>query len=137
MPLYLYENKETEEVVEVLQGMNEVHEYQGECGTQKDLWRRVYVNPGLSSDTKMDAFDSKSFVKSTVNKNDTYGDLQNRAAEASAIRAQKNGGRDPVKEKYYDNYKNKTNGKLHPNQQKEKFKTAVEKAKKIGINVEL
>ena len=78
-----------------------------------------------------------SFVKSTVNKNDTYGDLQNRAAEASAIRAQKNGGRDPVKEKYYDNYKNKTNGKLHPNEQKEKFKTAVEKAKKIGVNVEL
>ena len=80
MPLYLYENKETEELVEVLQGMSEVHEYQGECGTQKGLWRRVYVNPGLSSDTKMDAFDSKSFIASTVNKNDTYGDLQNRAA---------------------------------------------------------
>ena len=136
MPLYLYENKETEEVVEVLQGMSEVHEYQGECGTQKDLWRRVYVNPGLSSDTKMDAFDSKSFVASTVNKNDTYGDLQNRAAEASAIRAQKNGGKDPVKEKYYNDYKQKTNGKLHPTEQKEKFQKAVEKAEKKGLKIE-
>lgn len=137
MPLYLYENKETEEVVEVLQGMNEIHEYQGECGTQKGLWRRVYVNPGISFDTKMDAFDSKSFVSSTVNKNDTYGDLQNRAAEASEIRAQKNGGVDPVKEKYYDNYKKKTNGKLHPNEQKEKFQKAIKNAEKKGLKVDL
>jgi len=137
MPLYLYENKETEEVVEVLQGMSEVHEYQGECGTQKDLWRRVYVNPGLSSDTKMDAFDSKSFIASTVNKNDTYGDLQNRAAEASAIRAEKNGGKDPIKEKYYNDYKQKTNGKIHPTEQKEKFKKSLEKADKAGIKIDL
>jgi hypothetical protein len=85
----------------------------------------------------MDAFDSKSFVASTINKNDTYGDLQNRAAEASEIRAQKNGGVDPVKEKYYDNYKKKTNGKLHPKEQKEKFDKAVEKADKAGIKIEL
>lgn len=137
MPLYLYENKETKEVVEVLQGMNEVHEYQGECGTQEGLWRRVYVNPGISFDTKMDAFDAKSFVSSTVNKNDTYGDLQNRAAEASEIRAQKNGGVDPVKEKYYNNYKKKTNGKLHPNEQKEKFQKAIKNAEKKGLKVDL
>lgn len=137
MPLYLYENKETGEVLEVLQGMNDTHEYQGEDGSEKGLWRRVYVNPTLSFDTKLDAFDSKSFVASTVNKNDTYGDLQNRAAEASEIRASKNGGKDPVKEKYYADYNKKTNGKLHPEQQKEKFKKAVDKASKAGINVEL
>lgn len=137
MPLYLYENKETKEVVEVFQGMNDTHEYDGEDGSEKSLWRRVYINPGLSFDTKMDAFDSKSFVASTINKNDTFGDLQNRAAEASEIRAQKNGGKDPVKEKYYDDYKKKTNGKLHPNEQKEKFKSAIKKAEKKGLNVEL
>lgn len=137
MPLYLYENKETGEVLEVLQGMNDTHEYQGEDGSEKGLWRRVYVNPTLSFDTKVDAFDSNSFVASTVNKNDTYGDLQNRAAEASEIRASKNGGKDPVKEKYYADYNKKTNGKLHPEQQKEKFKKAVDKASKAGINVEL
>lgn len=137
MPLYLYENKKTEEVVEVFQGMNDTHEYNGKDGTENGLWRRIYVNPGLSFDTKMDAFDSKSFVASTVNKNDTYGDLQNRAAEASEIRAQKNGGVDPIKEKYYDNYKKKTNGKLHPKEQKEKFNKAIKNAEKRGLNIEL
>ena len=136
MPLYLYENKETGEVLEVLQGMNDTHEYQGEDGSEKGLWRRVYVNPSLSFDTKVDPFDSKSFVASTVSKNDTYGDLQNRAAEASEIRASKNGGKDPVKEKHYSDYNRKTNGKLHPEQQKEKFKKAVDKANKAGINIE-
>ena len=137
MALYLYENKKTGEIVEVVQGMNDTHEYYGEDGLEKGLWRRVYVNPALSFDTKMDAFDSKSFVSSTINKNDTYGDLQNRAAEASEIRAGKNGGIDPVKEKYYKDYNKKTNGKLHPQEQKEKFKKAIEKAEKKGLNVEL
>ena len=137
MPLYLYENKETGEVVEVLQGMNELHQYNGIDNREKGLWRRVYVNPSLSFDTKVDAFDSKSFVSSTVNKNDTYGDLQNRAAEASEIRASKNGGKDPIKEKHYSDYNRKTNGKLHPEQQKEKFKKAIDKADKAGIKIEL
>ena len=135
MPLYLYENKETGEVVEVLQGMNDLHEYRGSNGREKGLWRRVYVNPTLSSDTKVDAFDQKSFLNSTVNKNDTYGNLFDRSKEASEIRASKNGGKDPIKEKYYANYNRKTNGKLHPEQQKEKFQKALDKAKKKGIDI--
>lgn len=137
MPLYLYENEETGEVIEVLQGMTEVHEYQGIDGREKGLWRRVFVNPNVSTDTNVDAFDKKSFIASTVGKNDTWGDLQNRASEASEIRASKNGGKDPVKEKYYADYNKKTNGKLHPHQQKEKFNKAMEKASKKGINIEL
>ena len=137
MPLYLYEDKETGEVVEILQGMMDVHEYHGSNGREKGLWRRVYVNPNMSFDTKVDAFDQKSFVNSTVNKNDTYGDLQNRAAEASEIRAQRYGGKDPVKEKYYSKYNKMTNGKLHPKQQKEKFEKAKKKANDIGLNIEL
>ena len=136
MPLYLYENKETGEVVEVLQGMKELHEYNGIDDRQKGLWRRVYVNPTLSSDTKVDAFDKKSFVNSTVGKNDSYGDLFERSAEASAKRAERY-GKDPVKEKHYAEYNKMTNGKLHPEQQKEKFKKAVEKADKAGIKIEL
>ena len=53
------------------------------------------------------------------------------------MRAAKNGGVDPVKQKYYDDYKKKTNGKLHPGEQKDKFKKSIEKANKAGINVEL
>ena len=137
MPLYLYENIETEEVVEVLQSMTEVHEYHGVNGDEKGLWRRVFVNPNMSFDTKVDPFSKQSFVQSTVGKNDTYGDLQNRAAEASEARAQRYGGKDPVKEKYYKDYHKKTNGKLHPNQQKERFIKAKEKADKAGINIDI
>ena len=136
MPLYLYENKETGEVVEVLQGMKELHEYNGIDDRQKGLWRRVYVNPTLSSDTKVDAFDKKSFVNSTVGKNDSYGDLFERSAEASAKRAERY-GKDPVKEKHYAEYNKMTNGKLHPEQQKEKFKKAIEKADQAGIKIDL
>jgi len=137
MPLYLYENEDTGEVIEVLQGMNDLHQYNGVSGREKGLWRRVYVNPTLSSDTKVDPFDEKSFISSTTSKNDTYGDLFDRSKEASEMRASKNGGVDPVKEKHYAAYNKKTNGKLHPEQQKEKFKSALDKADKAGINVEL
>tara|TARA_R110002153_G_scaffold113323_1_gene255653 strand:- start:240 stop:515 length:276 start_codon:yes stop_codon:yes gene_type:complete len=91
----------------------------------------------MSTDTKLDPFSKSSFRASTVGKNDTYGELFERSAEASEMRAQQAGGIDPVKQKSYDNYRNKTNGKLHPGEQKEKFNKAVEKANKAGINLEL
>ena len=68
MPLYLYENKKTGEVLEVLQGMNDTHEYNGEDESEKGLWRRVYVNPNMSTDTKLDPFSESSFRASTVGK---------------------------------------------------------------------
>ena len=137
MALYLYENVETGEVREVVQGMNDVHEYYGEDGTEVGLWRRVYVNPNMSTDTKLDPFSPESFVTSTVGKKDSYGDLFQRSAEASAMRAEKAGGVDPVKQKTYDDYRKMTNGKAHPEQMKDNFKKAVEKADKKGIKIEL
>ena len=136
MPLYLYEHKETGEVVEVLQGMTELHEYHGSNGREKGLWRRVFVNPSLSFDTKVDPFDKKSFIKSTAGKNDTYGDLMDRSAEASEARAQRY-GKDPIKEKQYSDYNKMTNGKLHPQQMKEKWNKTKEKAKKAGIDIDI
>ena len=137
MPLYLYENKETGQTVEVFQGMSDAHVYHGPDGKEKGLWSRVFVNPNLSFDTNVDPFDKKSFLNSTTNKNDTYGDLFDRSKEASEIRASKNDGKDPIKEKYYENYSKERNGKLHPAQQKEKFKQAIKKANDAGLNVEL
>ena len=91
----------------------------------------------MSTDTKLDPFSESSFRASTVGKNDTYGQLFERSAEASEMRAQQAGGIDPVKQKSYDDYSKMTNGKTHPNQMKENFNKAVEKANKAGINVEL
>ena len=134
MPLYLYENEETGEVLEVLQGMNELHEYHGIDGREKGLWRRVFVNPQLSFDTDTDDTSSKSFVKGSRNKNYTYGDLFDKSAEASAKRADRY-GKDPIKEKQYADYNKMTNGKLHPQQQKEKFQKSLDKAKEKGIDI--
>ena len=134
MPLYLYENEETGEVLEVLQGMNELHEYHGINGREKGLWRRVFVNPQLSFDTDTDETSSKSFIKGSRNKNYTYGDLFDKSAEASAKRTDRY-GKDPIKEKQYADYNKMTNGKLHPQQQKEKFQKALDKAKKKGIDI--
>ena len=135
MPLYLYENKETGEVVEILQSMSEVHEYNGEDGLEKGLWRRVFVNPNIAFDTNVDDTSAKSFVNSSRNKNYSYGDLFDKSAEQSQKRVDKY-GKDPIKEKQYSEYSKKTNGKVHPEQQKEKFKKAVERANKKGINIE-
>jgi len=135
MPLYLYENKETGEVVEVLQGMMDRHEYHGINGRQKGLWRRVFVNPNISFDTNTDDTSSKSFVTSTQNKNYTYGDLFDKSAEASQKRADKY-GKDPIKEKKYADYRKQTNGKLHPQEMKEKWAKTKEKADKVGIKIE-
>ena len=137
MALYLYENVETGEVREIVQGMNDVHEYLGENGTEIGLWRRVYVNPNMSTDTKLDPFSSDSFRASTVGKNDSYGDLFRRSADASEMRAAQNGGVDPIKQKQYNDYKKMTNGKSHPQEMKENFHKALEKADKAGINIEL
>ena len=136
MPIYLYENKETGEVVEVLQGMSELHEYNGATGREKGLWRRVFVNPNISFDTQVDETSEKSFIASARNKNYTYGDLFDKSAEASEKRANKY-GKDPIKEKQYADYNKKTNGKLHPQQMKEKWEKTKDKASKAGINLEL
>jgi len=91
----------------------------------------------MSTDTKLDPFSESSFRASTVGKNDSYGQLFERSAEASEMRAQQAGGVDPVKQKSYDDYSKMTNGKAHPNQMKEKMNKAIEKASKKGINIEI
>ena len=136
MPLYLYENISTGEVVEVLQGMKDVHEYHGEDGTEKGAWKRIFTNPSLSFDASIDPFSKKDFIQKTRDKNDTYGNLQDRAAEASEQRAAKL-GYDPVKQKYYENYAKERGGKMHPQKMKEKQKKLIDKAAKKGINIEL
>jgi len=134
MPLYIYENKKTGEVREVFQGMKDVHEYHGEDKTEKGLWRRIYVNPNVSCDTKVDPFNKESFKQSTINKKDSYGDLFKRSEEASQKRSEIH-GKDPVKEKYYSDYSKMTNGKTHPQKQKEIFEKVKKKAEKKGINI--
>ena len=110
MPLYTYRNPETGEEVDLLQGMNDVHEFIDDNGLK---WDRVFYSPNASIDTKTDAFSQQKFVERTAAKKGSYGDLLDYSAEMSAKRAEQAGGVDPVKKKYLEEYSKKRNRAKH------------------------
>lgn len=110
MPLYVYQHPETEEHVEIFQGMNDKHEYIDDEGTS---WKRVFLAPNMTLDTDIDPFSQADFVRTTGNKKGTMGEMMDLSKDLSRQRAEKNGGVDPIKEKGYKAYEKKT-GKPHP-----------------------
>jgi hypothetical protein len=121
MPIYLYQNTKTQEVREVLQSMNDVHEYYGDLETPEDCWERIFTVPTASIDSKLDPFDSNQYIRATANKKGTYGDLLNKSQELSEKRAQISGGVDPIKEKYYQDYSKNRRGAKHPDKVQKTF----------------
>jgi len=89
-------------VIEVSQGMNDVHEYYDETGLK---WHRVFTSPNASVDSNIDPFSSKAFVNKTGSKG-TVGDLIDRSKEMSERRKDKI-GYDPVLKKEVEKYKKK------------------------------
>ena len=116
MPIYIYKHPEKEEYIEVLQGMNDEHVYEQE-GLE---WGRVFLAPNASIDSDVDPFSGRQFVDTTAAKKGTMGDMMDYSKELSMKRAEKNGGGDPVKEKYYKKYSDDRNGTKHPQQIKDK-----------------
>ena len=116
MPIYVYKHPEQEEYIEVLQGMNDEHVYE-----QDGLaWERVFLAPNASIDSDVDPFNGRQFVDTTAAKKGTMGDMMDYSKELSLKRASKNGGVDPVKQKYYKKYSDERNGTKHPQQIKDK-----------------
>lgn len=110
MPIYIYENPRTKETREIIQSVNDKHEYY-EDGLK---WNRVFTVPQVGIDTSLDAFSSeKDFVEKTKNKKDSVGALWDRSRELSEKR-EKAYGKDPVKQKYFKDWSNKRKGKKHP-----------------------
>ena len=121
MGLYVYENPETGEIKEVIQGMNDLHEY-SENNTK---WNRVWTLPQACIDGKWSIWDEKDFAAKSASKKGTYGDLLDKSAELSQARAEKEGS-DPIKEKHFQDYEQR-NKKPHPQKLKEVWdKTVVE-----------
>ena len=116
MPIYVYKHPDKEEYREVLQGMNDKHIY-SEDGVK---WKRVFLSPNASIDNSVDPFSSQQFIDATYNKKGTVGDMMDLSQELSHKRAEKRGGEDPVKEKFYNNYAKERGGAEHPNRIKEK-----------------
>lgn len=120
MPLYLYQHQETEEIIEVLQGMNDKHEYFDEEGKE---WKRVFTVPTASIDTRIDPFSANDFVNKTGNKKGTVGNMMDLSAELSQQRSEKVGSEDPVKRKIFTDYEKKV-GKKHLMDKKTTFETS-------------
>jgi hypothetical protein len=114
MPIYLYQHNKTKEIREVLQSMNDPHEYFGDGKIPESGWERVYTIPTASIDTKQDPFSQNQFLDVTKSKKGTYGDMLDYSRELSEKRSSIVGGADPIKEKYYENYSKNRKGAKHP-----------------------
>ncbi len=119
MPIYLFSNPENDsDVVEVIMSVNDIHEY------NKDgiKWNRVWQNPEMGIDTKLDPFSSKDFIRATSKSKDSIGSLFDRSKEMSIKRAEKLGHPDPLKQKHYAQYRKTRHGKSCPEERQEKLR---------------
>ena len=116
MPIYIYRNPVTEDLIEIFQSMNEDHVYIDEDGLE---WKREFTTSQLNTVGSFDPWSSNDFVSKSSEK-DTVGDRMDRSAELSEKRADQNGGVDPIKQKYFKEYSKKRGGSKHP---KDKPKT--------------
>ena len=112
MPFYTYRRESTGEERDIIQTMNETHEYFGDNGDEND-WKRVFHAPNASIDSQINPGSKRQFMDSTSTKKGTLGDLMDYSNEMSEKRADLNGGVDPVKQKYFDDYSKKRNGAKH------------------------
>lgn len=108
MPLYVYEHPQTQDSIELLQGMNDPHEYIDDEGVE---WNRVFFVPNASFDTQVDPHSQSDFLKATANKKGTVGDMMDYSKELSEKRSDSE-GKDPVREKFLRNYEKNT-GRKH------------------------
>ena len=131
MPLYLFEHVRTGEVHEVVYHMNDTKDYAGPRGDQKGQWRRVWIKPRASIDTRVDPYSARDFSKATA-KGGVIGDLWDRAREMSIKRTEKEGF-DSIKQQHYAEYSRRRGGKKHPEQRREE---CAREAAKAGMKID-
>ncbi len=121
MPTYVYLNPETEETVQVIQTMKEEHKYIDDKGLE---WKRVWNTVQASENTQLDPFSEADYVNKIGSSKGSLGDCWERSGELSQKRADQNGGVDPVKAKYYEQYSKKRKGAVHQQQAAEFLRNA-------------
>lgn len=130
MPYYTFRHGVTGETIDVFQRMQDSHYYIDSQGVE---WERVWVKPQMSVDTKIDPFSAQDFVKKTSNTKGKLGDMFDRSKELSLKREEKM-GKDPLKEKYYENYsKTRKKNVEHPDVKRAKLKTELSKK---GVDID-
>lgn len=110
MPLYSYEHPKTGKKIDIVQSVNDRHEYVDEKGVK---WDRVFHSPQVAADTEIDPLNSKDFAEKTGKKKGTLGNIYDCSREASLKREQIV-GKDPVKEKWKEDWSKKRRGTKFP-----------------------
>tara|TARA_R110000796_G_scaffold232637_2_gene351056 strand:- start:125 stop:478 length:354 start_codon:yes stop_codon:yes gene_type:complete len=117
MPEYTFENLDTGETIDIIQGMNDDHEYSDDNGKK---WERVFTKPNAGMDTNLD--ETKASFNKVIDSHEgrglTVGQAWDISREAGEKR-EKVFGRDTVKEKNFKDYAKHRNGIKHvsdPNQ---------------------
>lgn len=128
MPIYVYEHPKTKKQIEIFQSSDDKHEFTDKKGIK---WDRVFTAPNVLIDSKIDPFSESDFLEKTKSEKGSIGDLMDRSAELSDKRAQKAGGVDPIKERFFKEYSKKRKGKKH-----EGDPARYKKLKKMGVSVE-
>ena len=131
MPIYLFEHPQTSERKEIVLGVKEDKKYIDSDGV---AWVRVFTIPYSSIDTKINPNSAKDFLDKTRNKSGKLGDIFEKSKELSEKR-EKAGGKDPIKEQYYQNWAAKRGGKLHPDLRKKKAVEIAQKSNFIDLTV--
>lgn len=108
MPLYIFSHPKTGKLIEIIQGINDIHEYTDDAGQK---WNREFTVPNASIDTEIDPFSAKQFAEKTGKSKITYGQLLEKSKELSEKRAQKL-GYDPVKKDFIKKEKKRRHGKF-------------------------
>lgn len=98
--------------------MDDEKKYIDEQGLE---WDRELSSPQLNTQGSIDPWNNNDFVNKTAGMKGTVGDLLDKSSELSNQRAQENGGVDPLRKKYYENYSKDRNGAKHLDQVKKTY----------------
>jgi len=118
MPVYEYQNPETKEIIEVIQGMKDKHVFIDDQGVE---WHRVFSVPNAAIDSDINPYSEADFLKATAKSGMTAGDMMD-LSESLSKKRETSRGLDPVKQKTVTNYEKNT-GKAHPNKSGSKPKS--------------
>ena len=130
MPFYSYLDDRTGKIFDILQSMEDKHEYFAQDGYKL---QRIWHKPQAAENLKINPFSAQDFVNKTRNKKGTYGNLIDASKEASLKRAEKLGGVDPIKNKYLENWSKKRKGKKHEDVRRAETKKWAESQ---GVDIE-
>lgn len=136
MPAYDFYNEDLNETISVYLPLSASDRERSEQIVDGKIYKRVFAAPLAAIDSIAKDATLEDFKRVTNKPNMKVGDMWKISAEMSAQRADKNGGYDENREKFYKDYEKKTGGK-HPIVKAREVKAENEKKlRDFGIRIE-